>query len=70
MTTEVLLLSTKEVARRLGVSRKTVWRWTEKKLIDPPISIGATKRWRSDSLDRLMQQLPVSEPGDTVQAGQ
>lgn len=70
MTTEVQLVSTKDAARRLGVSRQTLWRWRGKNLIDPPISIGTTKRWRSDSLDRVMQQGAPGESGATVRAGQ
>jgi prophage regulatory protein len=40
-------LSDTEVARRLGVSRPTVWRWTREGNFPRPVRLGpATTRWR------------------------
>lgn len=46
------LLTTKEVCRRLSISRVTVWSW-EKKNILHPIRIGNMKRYKETDIEAI-----------------
>ncbi len=46
------LLTTKEVCRRLSISRVTVWSW-EKKNILHPIRIGNMKRYKEADIEAI-----------------
>jgi prophage regulatory protein len=45
--------SDQQLAERYGVSRKTIWRWTARGLLPPPVQLspGCT-RWALDEIDR------------------
>jgi predicted DNA-binding transcriptional regulator AlpA len=47
----LLLIDAQEVARRLGLSERTVWRLTAAGKLPNPISIGdKSKRWRAKEI--------------------
>lgn len=47
----LLLINVQEVARRLGLSERTVWRLTAAGKLPSPIPIGGkTKRWRAEDI--------------------
>jgi excisionase family DNA binding protein len=47
----ILLIDVKEVARRLGLSDRTVWRLNSTGKLPRPVSIGGkSKRWRSEEI--------------------
>jgi excisionase family DNA binding protein len=47
----LLLIDAQEVARRLGLSERTVWRLTAAGKLPNPIRIGGkTKRWRAEDI--------------------
>lgn len=47
------LLDAKEVARQLGVSRKTVYALVHRGDLPEPLRIGNRSRWRQEDVDRL-----------------
>lgn len=48
---DILLISAKEVARRLGLSERTVWRLNSAGKLPKPVSVGGkTKRWRPEEI--------------------
>ncbi len=53
------LLTIQEVARKLGVSTKTLRRWEEKGVIVPHRTIGNQRRYSLDHLDELKQKLKI-----------
>jgi predicted DNA-binding transcriptional regulator AlpA len=47
----VLLIDVKEVARRLDLSERTVWRLNSAGKLPKPVSIGGkSKRWRAEEI--------------------
>lgn len=46
-------LSDTQLAERYGVSRSTIWRWSAKDILPPPVQLspGCT-RWDKDSVDK------------------
>lgn len=60
-TTQQTLLSDRELARLLGVSRASVWRWTARKLLPAPVTIGErTRRWRQADIERFLSEREAS----------
>jgi predicted DNA-binding transcriptional regulator AlpA len=58
------LLTVRDVARRLSISERTVWRWTALGLLPPPVHPHArSTRWRAADIERYLQDL-------SAQAGQ
>ncbi len=53
------LLTVKEVAARLGVGVRTVWRWTVVGQLPPPVRRGRIVRWKVADIERFVRQLPV-----------
>jgi excisionase family DNA binding protein len=52
------LLTVREVARRLSISERTVWRWTALGLLPPPVHPHSrTTRWRAADLERYLDEL-------------
>lgn len=52
------LLTVREVARRLSISARTVWRWTALGLLPPPVHPHArSTRWRTADIERYLQDL-------------
>jgi excisionase family DNA binding protein len=53
--------SVREVARFLGVSTKTVWRWNETKRIPQGKKLpGRTVRWDPEALRRWFEKQPAA----------
>jgi predicted DNA-binding transcriptional regulator AlpA len=52
------LLTVRDVARRLSISERTVWRWTALGLLPPPVHPHArSTRWRAADLERYLECL-------------
>ena len=52
------LLTVRDVARRLSISERTVWRWTALGLLPPPVHPHArSTRWRAADIERYLQDL-------------
>ena len=57
------LLTVREVARRLSISERTVWRWTALGLLPPPVHPHArSTRWLAADIERYLEGLS-SGPG-------
>jgi len=52
-----LLLRVEEVAERLGISVRTVWRLVSSKQLCKPVSIGRCKRWRAAEVEQFVETL-------------
>jgi excisionase family DNA binding protein len=66
MTTEPILITGKQASQRLGISRTTLWRWQDQGLIEF-VKIGKHVRFKSESLQQLIQKNTQRGPGATVQ---
>jgi excisionase family DNA binding protein len=52
------LLSAKEVASRLSVTSRTVWRWVSQGKLPQPLRLSrACVRWRSGDLEHFLEAL-------------
>jgi predicted DNA-binding transcriptional regulator AlpA len=52
------LLTVHDVARRLSISERTVWRWTALGLLPPPVHPHArSTRWRAADIERYLEAL-------------
>lgn len=60
------LLTVRDVARRLSISERTVWRWTALGLLPPPVHPHArSTRWRAADIELYLEQLPShASPGE------
>jgi predicted DNA-binding transcriptional regulator AlpA len=60
------LLTVREVARRLSISERSVWRWTALGLLPPPVHPHArSTRWRASDIERYLERLsPQAVPGE------
>ena len=47
-----LLIAAEEVARRLDISARTVWRLHSAGKLPRPVPVGGSKRWRADEIHR------------------
>ena len=58
------LLTAREVAARIRVSIRTVWRWTAAGELPPPVRTGGSGRivrWKAEDIDYFIQHLPVRQ---------
>jgi excisionase family DNA binding protein len=53
------LLTAREVAERMGVSLRTIWRWTITGELPAPVRRGRIVRWKATDIERYVQDLPV-----------
>lgn len=60
------LLRDSEVAKRLNVSRRQVWKLTAAKLMPAPIRVGGSVRWREADIVGWIQ---AGCPSQTAKAG-
>jgi predicted DNA-binding transcriptional regulator AlpA len=52
------LLTARDVARRLSISARTVWRWTALGLLPPPVHPHSrSTRWRAADIERYLEGL-------------
>jgi excisionase family DNA binding protein len=70
MVTQTLpsdLLTVRQVARRLAISERTVWRWTAQGLLPPPVHPHArSTRWRAADIARYLEQLSAAGGNSAV----
>ena len=62
MTQPKDLLTAREVAERMGVSLRTVWRWTQTGEMPAPVRCGRSGRivrWKAMDIEKFVRQLPV-----------
>lgn len=52
-----LLLNVTQVAKRLGISIRTVWRLTSAGQLAQPVAIGRCKRWRRRDVEAFVESL-------------
>jgi predicted DNA-binding transcriptional regulator AlpA len=46
-------MSDVQLAERYGVSRSTIWRWSQRGILPKPIEISpGTTRWRLDEIEK------------------
>jgi predicted DNA-binding transcriptional regulator AlpA len=66
------LLTVRDVARRLSISERTVWRWTALRLLPQPVHPHArSTRWRAADIERYLEELsahaaPRGHHGETL----
>jgi excisionase family DNA binding protein len=60
------LLTVRDVARRLSISERTVWRWTALGLLPAPVHPHSrSTRWRAADIERYLEELSAHPgPGD------
>lgn len=59
------LLKIEQVAQRLAVARRTIWRWLAQGKLPPPLRLSKTcVRWRSEDIEaHLTRLVQESQPG-------
>jgi predicted DNA-binding transcriptional regulator AlpA len=59
------LLTVRDVARRLSISERTVWRWTALGILPQPVHPHTrSTRWRAADIERYLEELSAhSAPG-------
>jgi prophage regulatory protein len=51
-----------EVANRLGISKSTLWKWTDEGRFPKPALVGPNVRaWRDDVVAAWMRKRPIKE---------
>lgn len=59
------LLTVREVAARLKVSTRQVFKLTRSRQLPPPVKVGGSTRWRSTDIVEFIQKgCPVLEPAE------
>jgi excisionase family DNA binding protein len=54
------LLTARQVAARIGVSLRTIWRWTMAGDMPAPVRRGRRiVRWKTTDIQRFVKQMPV-----------
>jgi len=48
---EAMMMTVKDVAKALGVSERSVWRWSSDGTLPPGIKIGGSVRWSQQSVE-------------------
>jgi prophage regulatory protein len=60
---DIEYVSCVQLARRYGVDRSTIWRWTAKGKLPRPIKFSdQCSRWRLDEIEYTESKLALSEP--------
>jgi len=49
-------MNVKEVARYLGVSPRSLWRWARLGILTWPLYLGASPRWRREEAERVARE--------------
>ena len=57
------LLTDREVAEQLGVSKATVWRHAAAGLLPKPVKLGHSSRWPESDLSKAVEQLKARRDG-------
>jgi prophage regulatory protein len=61
-----LLLDAAAVAKRLGVSKATVWRLRDSGRLPQPIKVGSLTRWRTADVEAWVATLATPSVGKQV----
>jgi excisionase family DNA binding protein len=61
-----VLLNAREVAERLGISLRTVWRWTVTGELPAPVRRGRIVRWKVADIDQFVRGLPVAREPQSI----
>jgi prophage regulatory protein len=59
-----LLIPASEVARLLGISKRTLWRLLSAGKLPAPVRLGNNVRWRLDEVEQWISQGCPSAPSD------
>ncbi len=57
------LLTDREVAERLGVSKATIWRHAAAGLFPKPVKLGHASRWPESDVEAAVERLKVQRDG-------
>ena len=58
-----VFVTAKEIAKMLGVSRRTIWRWDTCEKVPEPIRIGKAVRWRRHDIEEWVKDgCPPRQP--------
>ena len=57
----IVLLTVNDIAKRMKLSTRSVWRLVDSGSIVPPIKIGGSIRWRSTDFDHWLASHPLDE---------
>ena len=49
-----MLLNVKQVADALGVSERSIWRWSAGSVLPPPIKVGRLVRWSRKTIEQWL----------------
>ena len=60
------LLTDRELARLIGTSRSSIWRYVSMGLVPPPIRIGGSSRWRSDEVMAFIERLTAERDAEVA----
>ena len=60
------LLNDREVAKRLGVSKATVWRHAAAGLLPRPVKLGHASRWPESDIVETVDQLKALRDAETA----
>lgn len=63
---EVVLLTSKQAAARLSLSRSSFYKLLADETLPPPIKLGANARWRVSDLDAAVDALAAKRYEPTV----
>jgi predicted DNA-binding transcriptional regulator AlpA len=55
VSSETLLIDADEVARRVDVSPRTVWRLNSAGKLPKPVAVGGSRKWRADEIRRWVE---------------
>ena len=61
-----LLIPASEVARLLGISKRTLWRLLSAGKLPAPVRLGNNVRWRLDEVEQWITQGCPSSPSDVM----
>jgi predicted DNA-binding transcriptional regulator AlpA len=53
--TATLLINVEEVARRLDMSSRSVWRLNSAAKMPKPLAVGGSRKWRADEIRRWVE---------------
>jgi excisionase family DNA binding protein len=59
------LLTVEEVAERLHICKRTVWRWSKAGDMPAPVRLGRSRRvvrWKASEIDNFLEQVLKTHP--------
>ena len=55
------LLSVRDVAQRLSLCARSVWKMAAKGELPPPLHLGGSRRWRESDISAYIERLAESQ---------